>query len=405
MKDKWHAADTTEMKKYVLGIGAFLIIVIGAVLFLRRITAHVALSPQEITLEQQVQIPQKPNNGNPLPSPAVNRLCAPGSSVYLTQVEQDYRKPERKPNPPEVKQAQREGAEAKVSLRVVNSRGIPVPDANIRVSFFHRGSFPFYGKSDSNGYFTASNRSGSDINIYVFKEKHYDTSRRYWFFREGTPCVKDDRWVPWNPTLEIILKEKRKPILLKTKRVTCSFPVNTVVGFDCEQAQLTMPYGSGVCSDMVFNVSGHFASFTNYAFHLTLLPGSNGSSYTRLKMDTFSTLKSVYEAPDVKEFQAELEAIIIYQHDKRPVDTRFKDDEYLVFRSRVNRDETGKIKSANYGKIYNGVRFSITATDTNKASITMSYQFNPTPNDRNLESDDTMSPSIPDWKKNWPKEP
>ena len=54
------------------------------------------------------------------------------------------------------------------------------------------------------------------------------------------------------------------------------------------------------------------------------------------------------------------------------------DDEYLVFRTRIVRDEKGEIVSQNYGKIYGLVR----------ALGEFSFKglfFNPTPNDTNIE--------------------
>ncbi|MDD4018217.1 MAG: Ig-like domain-containing protein [Kiritimatiellae bacterium] len=318
-----------------------------------------------------------PNGGK------VNPLCAPGSTVYLTQTQQEYKLGERGHNTPDVKDAKKNGANAKVTLRVVDSRGNPVPDADVEVAFFHRGSFPISGKTDEDGFFAAEHMSGADVHFYTSKKGYYNTQRNYWFYREGKPCAENGRWVPWNPTLEVVLKEKRNPIPLPVQRVTCFFPINTPVGFDCEKAQLVAPYGIGVCSDLIATVTGYYVAPTNYSFHMELT--SNIGGYVRYKMDSYSQMWSVYEAPAFEEFHQTLNVSVTYKYDRLSEDTRFKDDDYLVFCSRVLKGEGGEIKNINYGKIRNGLKFNIESTKTNMAAMSLSYQFNTTPNDRNLE--------------------
>ena len=55
-----------------------------------------------------------------------------------------------------------------------------------------------------------------------------------------------------------------------------------------------------------------------------------------------------------------------------------EDDECLVFRTRIVKDEKGNIVSANYGKIYGGIR---TVGFFGAPAI----YFNPNPNDLNME--------------------
>lgn len=55
-----------------------------------------------------------------------------------------------------------------------------------------------------------------------------------------------------------------------------------------------------------------------------------------------------------------------------------EDDEYLVFRTRIVKDEKGNIVSANYGKIYGGIR---TVGFIGASAI----YFNSNPNDVNME--------------------
>jgi len=348
------------------------------------VVEHADRSPEQTSAAPTV-VTTGGKEGMRLRGGGAHPFCAPGSTVYLTQAQQEYKLGERGPDSPDVQAAQRNGAKAKVTLRVVDSRGNPVPDADVKVAFFHRGLYPVDGKTDKNGFFTAKHMSGADVHFHASKEGYYRTYRNYWFYREGKPCAENGRWIPWNPTLEVVMKEKRNPIPLPMKTVSCFFPVNTSVGFDCERAQLVAPYGMGAVSDLIVNVTGYYVAPTNYSFHLTL--SSNGGGYVRYKMDTYSRMWSVYEAPAFEEFHPVLAASITYKHDHLAEDTRFKDDDYLVFCSRVSKGDGGEVRSSNYGKTHGGIKFNIESTRTNTAAISLSYQFNTTPNDRNLESD------------------
>lgn len=62
--------------------------------------------------------------------------------------------------------------------------------------------------------------------------------------------------------------------------------------------------------------------------------------------------------------------------------------EYLIFKSRIQRDDEGNIVSANYGKMYGDVKYFGGGDGVDGAWVGFLYYFNPTPNDRNLEFDD-----------------
>ena len=56
-----------------------------------------------------------------------------------------------------------------------------------------------------------------------------------------------------------------------------------------------------------------------------------------------------------------------------------RDDQNFYFRVRTDLDETGRVKSALYGKIYGPIRFS------SANELQFHYYLNGTPNDTNLE--------------------
>jgi hypothetical protein len=312
-------------------------------------------------------------------------FCAPDSFVYLTQAQQEYRLGERGPDSPDVKAAKRNGAEAKISLRVVDSRGIPVSGADILVAFVHRGQHPVRGKSDAIGFFTASHLSESDAHFHVSKEGYYKTFRNYWFYREGKPCAKDGRWIPWNPTLEAVLKEKRKPTdLVSVPSIKILLPKGIRVGFDCKEQALVAPYGTGAVSDFFLTYTSNGRERSNLGKNL-VLSFNEGCGAIVLRKDVYSRFVSLHEAPETGYLR---EISLSFKRTPTTIEknTRIADDSYLVIRSRYETSADGKTLSSLYSKFYKFV-FDESA-DGKTGYMLFQYYYNPVNNDRNLEGTD-----------------
>ena len=71
------------------------------------------------------------------------------------------------------------------------------------------------------------------------------------------------------------------------------------------------------------------------------------------------------------------------------VEDNVKQEDGIIFRTRGITDEKGNLKSAHYGKIYGPLKHGINSNDREGAGVIITYYFNPTPNDRNLEFDGT----------------
>jgi hypothetical protein len=69
-------------------------------------------------------------------------------------------------------------------------------------------------------------------------------------------------------------------------------------------------------------------------------------------------------------------------------------EQYLIFRVRTITDKSGKISSANYGKIYGPIEYGRMGA---QHRLLFSYYFNPAANDRNLEFD--PSQNLFNWKR------
>ena len=316
-------------------------------------------------------------------------------------------------NTPEMRRGVDRGLLGAITLRVVDSNGRPVQGAEIYGGFWNydRNNPPATGLTDKKGEIHFERNCAGDFNFSITKDGFYKTRLRYWFFKNGYDCAKDGRWLPWNPTVEIVLKEKRNPIPLYTKTVRKVFPKEVEVGFDCLCADFVAPWGQGRDSDFTLKYESvrppvrtgmkypDFSCFTNYL----ALSGVEAGGFITKPKDSFSHLVADYEAPE-NGYARVLDYELKRTTGKIFVDRKLGDEEYLFFRSRV-RQTTGGSEEAHYGKIYQFV-FSETLRETNSATLRISYYFNPTPNDRNLEFDGTNNLFKPDWREtSWPREP
>jgi hypothetical protein len=284
----------------------------------------------------------------------------------------------------EMRKGMRKGALAAITLRVVDSQGTPVQGAKLFGGFFNydRNDPPATGLTDANGEIALKHNCTGDFNFSLTKDGYYDTTLRYWFFKNGFDCAKNGRWLPWNPTVEVPLKEKRNPVPMYTKTITSKMPVyDEPVGFDFEQGDWVAPYGKGVRSDMQLTYSEieKKDSWRRYDFSVSFTNQQDGA-YLR-NMDTYSRLRSEHEA---KADQYESAFRFVYERTDEKIiqERRITENEMLVFRVRTEANAQGNVVSARYGKIYGPFKFA----DSWERLIEFSYYLNPTPNDRNLEA-------------------
>lgn len=309
--------------------------------------------------------------------------------VYGTPAMEKYRAGDQR-------QAAINGAEAKVTLHVVDTEGKEVPDASVNLTFaFRQKNKPLTGLTDSNGLFVAQGTLTDDIIYRVTKAGYYETFDRFFLEKAATRCLENGRWIPWNPMVEVVLKEKRKPISMYVKKVEFKFPENVQkMGYDFLVGDWVAPHGKGITADMFYVYEAERTDRDNYDLKLTLAFPDTGNGCYMKKKEEFSTLVSKHEAYG-DNYSSNM-AFRIQRIDGRYVtEERITENDYLVFRTRGLFDEKGKIASAQYGKIYGplGVPGSI----NRKFSFT--YYFNPTPNDRNLEFDGKNNLFKPKWNE------
>lgn len=304
-------------------------------------------------------------------------------------------------------------AKAKLTLRVVDAQGGIVTNANamINVTYFEKEDNAVTGKTDRFGVFSAE-RMGTDGScVYsVSKEGFYDTRGRY-FFKDGIleQSLLDKRWMPWNPTVDVVIKEKRQPIPMTViLDKTVRFPQGTNIWYDCEAGDLLPPFGKGKHPDFGFTYSSKInpnaktlADWGFFTNQLVVVTDKDGG-FIECKKDRFSTFFSAYNAPE-----AGYKNSLVYEVErgggKMTKNKRLNaQTDYLIFKTRIVRDKDGNIVSANYGKIYVFNFGEGAEPPGTQGRVGLQSYFNPTPNDTNLEADPSknLSEYFQEWRGN-----
>ena len=290
----------------------------------------------------------------------------------------------------DVQKAKRKGALAAINLRVVDSAGNPVAGAELFGGFWNneKNDPPATGMSDANGDIWLEHICTGDFNFSIVKDGYYKTSLRYWFFKTGYDCAKDGRWLPWNPTVEVVLKERRNPTKMLVKDVDIKLPLkNADYGFDFWVGDLVAPDGNGKVADIRVKCWGDkpYPPSRNFTNELLVVSASVGGGFVVKAKDKWSEFPSDYEAPEngySESFHLSMKRseIKIFEN------VELAETDYLIVKI-VRGKAGGNGAGSWYGKIYGPLIYGIMTNDREGAGVKFSYYLNLTPDDRNLEAE------------------
>jgi len=298
--------------------------------------------------------------------------------------------------------ALRHGAKVKMTLRIVDDGGRPVSNAVVTMQFNPPKATKHVvggGNSDCNGVVIAEGLTTKTVPGKVVKDGYYNS----WFrFRSGNPeitdsggesskiyydsKVKDGCWLPWNPTIPVVLREIRNPIPMYVSKIyRHSIPSETNMGFDCVAQDWIEPHGKGTVADFIIKFLPLPESGYDRACRIVLSAADGDGGFIRRRKNTSSAFVSDYEAPTngYAEVSIQREKRLKF-YERNPSD--LSEDDYLIFKSRIVRDKDGVVVSANYGKIYGKMEY-VFSKEQALGAFGFTYYFNPTPNDRNIEFD------------------
>lgn len=276
--------------------------------------------------------------------------------------------------------AQRHGARGKVTLHVVDSIGNPVSDAQV-IAWFWTGdekNRKVDALTDKNGFVELEENNMSYMGFTINKPSFYDTVWDYWFYVRGYDCVEDGRWIPWNPVLEVVLKEKRRPVSMLEHVVRIDFPIRESVGFDFIAGDVVSPFGKGVTADLIFRFD-HSVQKSPYCYsNAMVICANDGGGILYMQKDSFSTMPFVFEAPS----EGYVPSIVLgYMRtdDKVLLDKKLESEQYWIVKSKshANSERFSVVKSFRFGGSDKGPHFGW---------LEIIYCSNPTLDDRNLEA-------------------
>ena len=283
--------------------------------------------------------------------------------------------------------AHHNGVDAMMTFHVTDSEGQNVLNASVHATFIvnDKKTTVCGGKTNEKGIFVAQGKAAYEVNYAVEKDGYYRTCVTYSFSKLRGDYYLDGKWQPWNPTVEVTLKEKRNPIPMYHKDTEIILPkTNEVFGFDFQMGDLVEPYGRGKITDirLTYVFLTPSAEGDEYFAHIAFDSASENGGTLLMESDLHSQYKSLYEAPMGK-YEPRFE---MYKRFTRQGVLEKKEltiNDYLVFRSRVETGN-GQIKSAHYGRIHE-ITYGGTSKNPDGGFVKMRYYFNPTPNDRNIE--------------------
>lgn len=292
---------------------------------------------------------------------------------------------------------------AKVTIKVIDDIGAPVEDAEVKVYFKLEGyrSNTDAGLTNGEGLYVASGSTQQYVGgCKITKEGYYSSICNYSEknFISISGIMGFRRWEPWNPTITVVLKKIKDPVALYMRDIKQLVQIGefTLVlpgfeaGFDLLTSDWVEPFGQGIHADIIFKLNKDHAANNNFRDKLTITFPNSGDGIQSLytEKDNASVFKMPYHAP-INRYSREL----IQVYENRPdkiFKSSFRNNQNYFFRIRTELDEKGNVTSALYGKIEGNIKYGA-PTRIKTAWLEFKYFLNPTPNDTNLEFDETKN--------------
>lgn len=265
------------------------------------------------------------------------------------------------------------GASAGVGFEMPKKSGMGTESVGERRLTENRGEALFSGQTPS-GYVSYGARA----------EGYYATTNLKYQFegREGS------RWLPKDKEVDVVLKKIGSHVPMYVRRVSAEIPAtDQVVGFDLMAGDWVAPHGKGLQGDLLCKVSRRFINRRDYDVVLEITFASHKDGVVpfveRTPLDRGSELRMPRTAPE-QGYQSMLQTAMRRRPGEVPIEDAKPDMNYF-FRVRTLLDESGRIKSARYGKVHGDIQ--IDPFNSKTCVIIFNSYLNPTPNDRNVEWD------------------
>ena len=291
---------------------------------------------------------------------------------------------------PAYRKARREGAQARMELRIEDDRGNAVADANVSVfmgmNLRERGYW-IKGSTDTNGIFVVTGKTcGDEVEIYLTKEGYYDSMKKLSFATMGAEKdVKDGKWQPYGEKQVIILRHRQNPCAIRIGKGDFALTkhLNQWLGFDIQKHDFVHPYGTGDIADFEVMIEWNgkwLPEYTGMGVRIRFVIPFSG--YYEMPICPESNFKGPYVADAKKNFHQAATFDEKVDASMNRTGHHLDKNKCWVVRSRCKVDINGELISANYSVVHK-IRFC--GEPNGEGGVGIMGAFNPTPNDTNLE--------------------
>ena len=289
---------------------------------------------------------------------------------------------------PEYLHAKRSGAPVKIIVSTYDDDNKPVSNATIKVLMgmhYREEAYFINGETDQEGKFVVEGiTKGNEIEITVTRDGYYKAFKRLCFTQMGREYeVKNGKWQPWGMEVSLPLREKRNPIpLVRMAKFIDLVSTNQWVGFDMKEKDWIATGHKGKVADFEAKLiwDGEHLSRTKQTDLQVRFVG-DGAGYYLADKTPYSAFPGVYHAstnaPLLKEFWCRTAT-------KNWVCTQtgVPEGKRIIARTRCKLNSQQEVIEANYSSFR---AFTVEGDGNGKADALIKYDFNPTPNDTNLE--------------------
>lgn len=193
-----------------------------------------------------------------------------------------------------------------------------------------------------------------------------------------------NRWEPWNPTVEVKMRPKKKPMPMIHYQQNSNWvkmpEKDKPIGFDLEKSDWVAPYGKGKITDFIFHPY-RIDTDKEIRFGYKLLfnhPLDGIQEY--VPPEDMCTSYISYNFPYLAPTNGYVSCMEKIKIDpvRGQVETNMNKQNDYIFRVRSYEDENGNIVGS-YGRIKGEIMMS------GQFGLQFEYWFNPVPNERSLE--------------------
>ena len=289
----------------------------------------------------------------------------------------------------EYSKARKNGAEAKIHLRIVDDVGIGVSNVSVRVFMgmnFRPKGYWIDGVTDKNGYFIIQGKTcGDEVEIFISKNGYYDSHEKLRFAEMGKEHnVENGKWQPYEEKYNMIIRKVRNPQAIGfggeyifTKKL------NQWLGFDIHTSDFVYPYGNGKISDFEIKIDWDgkwLPDYTGMGISIRFVAPFSG--YYEVPIQSVSKLKGPYMADNEEKY---LKTAVFFEkvvNSSERIRKSYDQNKCWVVRSRCKVDKDGNLIASNYSVIH---KISFCGEVDGSGGVCIIGAFNPTPNDMNLE--------------------